>query len=47
MKLDPTSLRLFIAIVEEGTIAGAAEREHLAAPAVSKRISQLEHSLRT
>jgi DNA-binding transcriptional LysR family regulator len=47
MKLDPTSLRLFIAIVEEGTIASAAEREHLAAPAVSKRISQLEHELRT
>lgn len=47
MKLDPTSLRLFIAIVEEGTIAAAAQREHIAAPAVSKRISQLEHALRT
>jgi DNA-binding transcriptional LysR family regulator len=47
MKLDPTSLRLFIAIVETGTIAAAAEREHIAAPAVSKRISQLEHALRT
>jgi DNA-binding transcriptional LysR family regulator len=47
MKLDPISLRLFIAIVEEGTIAAAADREHLAAPAVSKRISQLEYALRT
>jgi DNA-binding transcriptional LysR family regulator len=34
-------------LVEEGTIAAAAEREHLAAPAVSKCIGQLEYSLRT
>lgn len=47
MKIDPTSLSLFIAVVEEGTIAAAAEREHIAAPAVSKRISQLEDLLRT
>jgi DNA-binding transcriptional LysR family regulator len=47
MRIDPTSLRLFIAIVEEGSIAAAAEREHLAAAAVSKRISQLESTLRT
>ena len=47
MRIDPTSLRLFIAIVEEGSIAAAAEREHLAAAAVSKRISQLESMLRT
>jgi DNA-binding transcriptional LysR family regulator len=47
MKIDPTSLNLFIAVVEEGTIAAAAEREHIAAPAISKRISELEDSLRT
>jgi DNA-binding transcriptional LysR family regulator len=42
MKLDPLSLRLFVRVVEEGTIAGAAEREHIAASAVSKRISEVE-----
>lgn len=47
MKLDPVSLNLFIAVVEEGSIAAAAEREHIAAPAVSKRISALEETLRT
>jgi DNA-binding transcriptional LysR family regulator len=47
LKIDPTSLRLFIAIVEEGSIAAAAEREHLAGAAVSKRITQLEYVLRT
>ncbi|MDH6146426.1 MULTISPECIES: LysR family transcriptional regulator [Paraburkholderia] len=47
MKLDPVSLSFFIAVVEEGSIAAAAEREHIAAPAVSKRISALEETLRT
>jgi DNA-binding transcriptional LysR family regulator len=47
MRLDPTSLRLFIAVLEEGSIAGAAEREHIAAAAVSKRISELEDLLKT
>lgn len=42
MIIDPLSLKLFVAIVEEGTIASAAEREHIAASAVSKRISELE-----
>ena len=45
MKLDPVSLRLFVAVMEEGTIAGAALREHLAPAAVSKRISELEDAL--
>ena len=31
MRLDPVSLRLFVAAMEEGAIARAAEREHLAA----------------
>jgi len=47
MIIDPLSLKLFVAIVEEGTIAGAAEREHIAASAVSKRISELENSFGT
>lgn len=46
-RLDPISLQLFIAVLEEGTIAAAAEREHIAAAAVSKRISEIESQLRT
>src|SRR5476651_157596 len=44
MKLDPVSLRLFVSVIEEGTIAAAANREHIAA-AVSKRLSELEELL--
>jgi DNA-binding transcriptional LysR family regulator len=47
MKLDPVSLRLFVAVMEEGTIAEAAAREHIAASAVSKRLSELEQTLQT
>jgi DNA-binding transcriptional LysR family regulator len=47
MKLDPVSLRLFVAVMEEGTLAGAALREHLATAAVSRRISELEAALDT
>ena len=47
MIVDPISLKLFVAIVEEGTIAAAAEREHIAASAVSKRIGDLEGTLQT
>jgi DNA-binding transcriptional LysR family regulator len=46
MHLDPTSLKLFISVVELGTIAAAAEREHIAAAAISKRISELEDTLK-
>ncbi|MGT2477398.1 LysR family transcriptional regulator [Paraburkholderia terrae] len=42
MKLDPLSLRLFVRVIEEGTIAAAAEQEHIAAPAVSRRLRELE-----
>jgi DNA-binding transcriptional LysR family regulator len=45
MKLDPVSLRLFVSVIEEGTIAAAAKREHIAAAAVSKRLSELEELL--
>ena len=47
MKLDPVSLRMFVAVMEEGTIAQAAAREHIAASAVSKRLSELEQALAT
>jgi hypothetical protein len=42
MNLDPKSLELFAAVVEHGSIARAAEHHHIAAAAVSKRISELE-----
>ncbi|MDD2546001.1 MAG: LysR substrate-binding domain-containing protein [Burkholderiaceae bacterium] len=45
MKLDPVSLRLFVAVMEENTIAAAAAREHLAASAVSRRLADLEEAL--
>ena len=47
MRIDPVSLKLFLAVSELGTIAAAAEREHIAASAVSKRISDLEAILAT
>lgn len=47
MKLDPVSLKLFVAVVEEQGIGKAAEREHIAAAAISKRITELEGILRT
>lgn len=46
-RLDPTSLKLFISVVEEKTIAAAAAREHIAAAAVSKRLSDIEQALGT
>ncbi len=39
---DPISLRLFIAVCEEGNIAAAARREAIVPSAVSKRIAQME-----
>ncbi|NVN89381.1 MAG: LysR family transcriptional regulator [Desulfuromonadales bacterium] len=47
MIIDPLSLKLFVAIVEEGAIAAASEREHIAASAVSKRIKELEERFGT
>ena len=46
-RLDPTSLQVFIGTIETGTIAAAAAREHIAAAAISKRISELESALAT
>lgn len=46
-RIDPVSLRLFVAVMDTGTIAAAAEREHIAPSAVSKRLSDLEYSVKT
>lgn len=40
--LDPTSLRLFVAVCEQGSLARAAEREALVPSALSKRLAALE-----
>jgi DNA-binding transcriptional LysR family regulator len=47
MSLDPKSLQLFVSVAEEGTIAAAAVREHIAPAAVSRRLSELEEELHT
>jgi DNA-binding transcriptional LysR family regulator len=44
-RIDVVTLRLFIAVIEEASIAKAAEREHMAPSAVSKRLADLEHML--
>lgn len=46
-RLDLTSLQLFVAVCELGSIGKAAEREFIAASAVSKRLSDLEAALDT
>ena len=46
-RVDLTSLQLFVAVCELGSIGKAAEREFIAASAVSKRISDLETTLST
>jgi DNA-binding transcriptional LysR family regulator len=47
MRFDLLSLRLFVAVCEHRNIARAADAEHIAPSALSKRISQLEATLRT
>ena len=42
MRFDLLSLKLFVAVCESKSISRAAAREHIAASAVSKRISDLE-----
>jgi DNA-binding transcriptional LysR family regulator len=42
---DPVTLRIFVAVCEEGSIAAAAAREHVVASAVSKRIAAIEHDV--
>lgn len=46
-RIDLTSLQLFVAVCEAGSIGKAAEREFIAASAVSKRLADLEGALGT
>jgi DNA-binding transcriptional LysR family regulator len=46
-RIDPMTLRLFVAVMDTGTIAGAAARENIAPSAISKRLSDLERNLKT
>jgi DNA-binding transcriptional LysR family regulator len=46
-RIDLTSLQLFVAVCELGSIGRAADREFIAASAVSKRLSDLEATLET
>lgn len=46
-RIDLTSLQLFVAVCELGSIGKAAEREYIAPSAVSKRLSDLEGTLDT
>ncbi len=45
MRVDLVTLGLFIAVVEETSLAKAGEREHLAPSAISKRLADLEFDL--
>ncbi|WP_244818024.1 LysR family transcriptional regulator [Caballeronia sp. Lep1P3] len=45
MRIDPYSLELFISVVEEGSIARAASRNHIASSALSRRIADLEAAI--
>ncbi|MDR5782512.1 LysR family transcriptional regulator [Caballeronia sp. LZ065] len=45
MRIDPYSLELFISVVEEGSIARAASRAHIAPSALSRRIADLESAI--
>lgn len=44
---DPVSLRLFVAVCEEGNIAQAGDREAIVPSAISKRIAALEDDIGT
>ena len=46
-RIDFVTLKVFISIAEARSLTGAAEREHLALAAISKRISDLENQLGT
>jgi molybdenum-dependent DNA-binding transcriptional regulator ModE len=44
-RIDLFTLRLFLAVVEESSIARAADREHMESSAVSKRLADLEQTM--
>ena len=45
MRFDLTTLDLFLAVADEGSIAAAAERRHIAPSAVSRRLQELESGM--
>lgn len=45
MSLNLTSLKLFVSVLQEGTISKAAQKEFIAAAAISQRMSDLEKTL--
>jgi len=47
MRYDLVSLKIFVAVAECGNLTRAAEREHLAVSAISKRVAELEDLVRT
>jgi len=47
VRYDLTSLKIFVTVAECGNLTRAAEREHLAVSAISKRIGELEALTRT
>jgi DNA-binding transcriptional LysR family regulator len=42
MHHDTQTLKAFVAIADDGTIAGAAAREHTVASGISKRVAEME-----
>ena len=46
-RIDPYSVRLFVATARTRSIARAAEQEHIAASALSRRLTDLEHAFGT
>ncbi len=47
LRIDLTTLRVFVAVADERSITKAGEREHIASSAVSKRMADLEETLGT
>jgi DNA-binding transcriptional LysR family regulator len=47
MRLDLLTLRLFLTVYEESSLTRAAQRENISLSALSKRLSDLEQTLRT
>lgn len=47
MRLDLLTLRLFLTVYEESSLTRAAQRENISLSALSKRLSELEKSLKT
>ncbi|HEX2545931.1 MAG TPA: LysR family transcriptional regulator [Ramlibacter sp.] len=44
-RLDLQTLRLFASVAKDGSISRAAERQHIAASALSRRLADLEHAV--